>query len=57
MLENAVRICDAKFGSIYGWDGKALHAVATHNASIAYAEARRAYPPLRPNRVILWTAS
>jgi GAF domain-containing protein len=45
MLENAVRICDAKFGSIYRWDGKALHAVATHNAPLAYAEARRAYPP------------
>ena len=25
MLENAVRICDAKFGSIYRWDGEALH--------------------------------
>ena len=45
MLENAVRICDAKFGSIYRWDGKALHAVATHNAPLAYAGARRAYPP------------
>ena len=44
MLEKAIRICDAKFGSIYRWDGKALHAVATHNAPLAYAEARRAYP-------------
>ena len=25
MLENAVRICDAKFGNIYRWDGDALH--------------------------------
>ena len=24
MLENAVRICDAKFGNIYRWDGDAL---------------------------------
>jgi hypothetical protein len=24
MLENAVRICDAKFGGIYRWDGNAL---------------------------------
>ena len=24
MLENAVRICDAKFGNIYRWDGEAL---------------------------------
>ena len=25
MLANAVRICDAKFGNIYRWDGDALH--------------------------------
>jgi hypothetical protein len=25
MLEKAVRICDAKFGNIYRWDGNALH--------------------------------
>ena len=25
MLEKAVRICDAKFGNIYRWDGGALH--------------------------------
>ena len=25
MLKNAVRICDAKFGNIYRWDGDALH--------------------------------
>ena len=31
MLEKAVRICDAKFGNIYRWDGDALHLVATHN--------------------------
>ena len=29
MLENAVRICDATFGNIYRWDGKALHLIAT----------------------------
>ena len=27
MLDNAVRICDAKFGSIYRWDAGALHLV------------------------------
>jgi hypothetical protein len=41
MLENAVRICDAKFGNIYSWDGEALHLVATHNVPPAFAEARR----------------
>ena len=47
MLENAVRICDAKFGNIFRWDGNALHLAATHNTSPAYAEARRR-SPLRP---------
>ena len=41
MLKNAVRLCDAKFGNIYSWDGEALHLVATHNAPPAFAEARR----------------
>ena len=43
MLENAVRICDAKFGNIYRWDGEALHLVATHNTPPAFAEARRTF--------------
>jgi GAF domain-containing protein len=44
MLENAVRICGAKFGSLYlhGEDG--LTIVATHNAPPAFAEARRRGP-------------
>ena len=25
MLENAVRLCDAKFGNIYRWDGELMH--------------------------------
>ena len=44
MLENAVRICDAKFGNIYRWDGDALHLVASHNVPPAFAEARRRSP-------------
>jgi hypothetical protein len=44
MLENAVRICDAKFGNIYRWDGDALHLIATHNIPPALAEARRRLP-------------
>ena len=38
MLGNAVRICDAKFGNIFRWDGDALHLVATHNTPPAFAE-------------------
>ena len=41
MLENAVRICDAKFGNIYRWDGDGLHVSATYNAPPVYAEERR----------------
>jgi GAF domain-containing protein len=41
MLKNAVRLCDAEFGNIYHWDGDALHLVATQNAPLAFAEARR----------------
>jgi len=31
MLQKAVRICDAKFGNIYRWDGNALYLMASHN--------------------------
>jgi GAF domain-containing protein len=48
MLENAVRICDAKFGNIYRWDGEALQLVATHNTPPAFVEARRR-SPVRPD--------
>ena len=48
MLENAVRICDAKFGNIYRWDGDAFHLVATHNTPPAFAENRKR-GPFRPN--------
>ena len=47
MLENATRICEAKFGNIYRWDGDAFHLVATHNTPPAFAEARRR-SPMRP---------
>jgi GAF domain-containing protein len=48
MLENAVRICDAKFGNIHRWDGHALHLMATHNTPPAFAE-YRGRSPWRPN--------
>ena len=41
MLENAVRICDAKFGNIHRRDGETLHLMATHNTPPAFAEYRR----------------
>jgi two-component system, NtrC family, sensor kinase len=36
MLKDAVRVCDAKFGGIYRWDGDAFHLAATHNAPPAH---------------------
>jgi transcriptional regulator with GAF, ATPase, and Fis domain len=47
MLGNAARICDAKFGNIFRWDGDGLRLVATHNTPPAFEEARRRLP-LRP---------
>ena len=47
MVENAVRICDSKFGNIYRWDGDAFRLVATHNTPPAFAEARKRLP-VRP---------
>jgi GAF domain-containing protein/CheY-like chemotaxis protein/HAMP domain-containing protein len=44
MLENAVRICDAKFGNIYRWDGAFLHLLAAHNTPPALAAARKNVP-------------
>ena len=53
MLENAVRICEAKFGNIYRWDGEALHMLASHNTPPALAEARRnAALPIARNQLI-----
>jgi GAF domain-containing protein len=48
ILDNAVRICDAKFGTLYLCEGGGFRAVATHNAPPAYADARSEIvrPPL-----------
>jgi GAF domain-containing protein len=40
MLANAVRICEAKIGTLYIREGDAFRTVATHNAPPAYVEAR-----------------
>jgi class 3 adenylate cyclase len=44
MLANAVRVCDATSGNIYGWDGETLSYLETHNTSATFAEARRHTP-------------
>ena len=48
MLENAIRICEAKFGVLSLNEGDALRAVAMHNAPPAYVELRRREPTFRP---------
>ena len=49
MLENALRICEAKFGTLYLCDGGALRPVAdTQRAPPAYKEARKDKPRLPP---------
>src|SRR4029079_12168085 len=44
MLANAVRICGAKFGTLYRYDGQTFHVAALHNAPREFAEARRQAP-------------
>ena len=41
ILENATRICEAKFGTLYLYDGDVFRAEAFHNAPPAFVEARK----------------
>ena len=56
MLENATRICEAKFGALYLSEGDGFRGTAMHNAPPAYQEARAGvvHPP--PNSS-LWRAA
>jgi GAF domain-containing protein len=47
MLENATRICDAKFGTMYFREGDAFRAVAMHGAPPSY-RASRLHSLIRP---------
>ena len=56
MLENATRICEAKFGTLYLCEGDGFRAVAIHNAPPAYVQARAAV--VHPHRSSsLWRAA
>ena len=48
MLENATRICEAKFGVLSLKEGDRLRVVAMHNAPPAYVELRRREPTWMP---------
>jgi two-component system, NtrC family, sensor kinase len=48
MLENATRICEAKFGALLLSEGGAFRVVAIHNPPPAYAEVRQREPTIQP---------
>jgi GAF domain-containing protein len=47
MLENAVRVCDAKFGTLFRYDGELLHLAAGTGTPPAFAEFQRRRGPFR----------
>jgi two-component system, NtrC family, sensor kinase len=59
ILANATRLCDARFGTLYLYDGSTFTTVATHNAPAAYVKFRQR-GPIRPgpgtalDRVVKW---
>src|SRR5262249_42987082 len=48
ILENATRLCDAKFGNLWFYDGNDFRAAAIHGAPPAYAEKLRNGPAPGP---------
>jgi len=48
MLENAVRICEAKFGNLFRFDGKAFETTAGVGLPPEYAEFQRQRGPFQP---------
>jgi two-component system, NtrC family, sensor kinase len=49
MLENAVRICEAYFGTLQLRENDAFRVAAMHNPPLAFAEARRRNPLIYPS--------
>ena len=45
MLEKAMRLCDAAFGSLYTYDGERFHSAAQRGVPPAYAAFRAEHPP------------
>ena len=48
VLENATRLCAAKFGNLYLCEGDAFRTTAMHNVPPAFAEVRRRNPLVHP---------
>ena len=60
MLENAVRICDARFGNLWLREGNGFRAAAMVNAPVALAAERQRAPviyPTSPRHVLLRVAA
>src|SRR5262245_4793712 len=49
LVENATRLCDANFGSLYLCEGDAFRLTAMHNAPPAYEQLRRSEPVVHPS--------
>jgi class 3 adenylate cyclase len=56
ILQNAVRLCGAKFGNLYLREGDGFRAAAMHNAPAAYAEQRAGVVRPSPSSTI-WQAA
>jgi len=54
-LEKAVSICDAKFGTLFRFDGSAFHLAARVNAPTALAEFQKSVVPFCHRRVATLT--
>ena len=48
MLKNAVRICGAKFGGVFQWEGEAFRSMAHHGAPPAFLEQQQRRPVVDP---------
>src|SRR5262249_54571428 len=58
MLENATRICEAKFGTLFRYDGELFHKVAgvgTPPALVEFQEKRGPFKPIRRLGLLLQT--
>jgi class 3 adenylate cyclase len=55
ILENATRLCEAKFGTVWLCEGDGFRIKAMHNAPSAFADERRRNPLIHPApEMILW---